>query len=124
VNRFRVRRLAVIDLHGYGGSAVRRWLVRIEFFLAAIGCLVLGVFLCAHGGVVGWAVGLALLGIGANYLVLGAWAVVLWNPERLAREFVVHDITADGPYISRAQWRVAVPFLFLILALRSSERQI
>jgi hypothetical protein len=124
VNRFRVRRLAVIDLHAYGGTALRRWFVRIEFFLAAIGCLVLGVFLCAHGGVVGWAVGLALLGIGANYMVLAAWAVVLWNPERLAREFGAHDVRADGSYISRARWRVAVPFLFLILALQSSERQI
>lgn len=122
MNRFRVRRLAVIDLHGYGGTSIRRWLVRVEFVLTVLVCLVLGVLLCMHGGLVGWAVGLLLLGIGGNYTVLAGWAVVLWNPQRLAHEFLASDITADGRYYSLAQWRLAIPFLFLILALRSSER--
>ena len=121
---FRVRRLAVIDLHGSRGTARRLWLVRCEFALTIAVCVFLGVLFCRHGGVTGWILGLALLGIGCNYAVLTGWAIVLWNPQRLALEFQATSIAVDGRSYSIGQWRLAVPFLFLVLASRSTERQV
>ena len=124
MNRFRVRRLAVIDLHGSSGTRRRRWLVSSEFAMAVAVSVILCMLFCVHGGVNGWIIGVLILGIGCNYAVLTGWAIVLWNPQRLADEFQATSVAVDGRYYSIGQWRLAVPFLFVILALRSSERQV
>jgi hypothetical protein len=61
-----VRRLAAVDMHGLSGSTTRRRVIRAEFFVGAAGCLALGVltFLAAEGW--GRALGVWLIGIGAN----------------------------------------------------------
>ena len=121
---FRIRRLAVIDLHGLRGTPRRRWLVRGEFALTIAVCVFLGVLFCKHGSMTGWVLGLALLGIGCNYAVLTGWAIALWNPQRLALEFQATCIDADGRFYSIGQWRLVVPFLFLVLAMRPTERHV
>ena len=119
--RFRVRRLAVIDLHGLSGSNVRLWLVRIEFGIATLIAAGLG-FLFVHAGQIqGTVLGVIAFGIAANYFVLVIWAVKLRRP-RLASEFAAHDVHADGRSYSLGQLRLVVPFLFLGLAARPCER--
>jgi hypothetical protein len=53
-------------MHGLSGSTTRRRVIRAEFFVGAAGCLALGVltFLAAEGW--GRALGVWLIGIGAN----------------------------------------------------------
>jgi hypothetical protein len=38
------------------------------------------------GSVNGWIIGVIVLGIGANYLVLTAWVIVLWDRGRYRGE--------------------------------------
>jgi hypothetical protein len=76
VTGFRVRRLAVIDLHGRCGSAVRLWLVRAEFPLAAALFIAFAVLFADHGTLTGWVLGIVFVGIGCNYLVLTAWMLI------------------------------------------------
>jgi NADH:ubiquinone oxidoreductase subunit K len=124
LDNFRTRRLAVIDLHGYTGSRVRLWLVRVEVLLAtAVGAIVGTVFI-RQGTALGWVLGLLALGIAANYLVLTLWVLVLWNRERLATEFNAYDIAGDGRYYTVGQFRLLMPFYFVLLAARSTERRV
>ncbi len=113
----------MIDLHGFHGTTLRLWLVRVEFVVATIIAAALAVLFIAHGGASGWIIGLIAAGIGTNYLVLAGWAVVLHDPERLAREFAAHDVAVDGRYYSVGQFRLAIPFLLPIMAARAVERE-
>lgn len=124
LDSFRTRRLAVIDLHGYSGSRVRLWLVRVEMLLAtAVGALV-GTLFIRQGTASGWVLGLPAVGVAANYLVLTLWVLVLWNRERLAAEFIAHEIAEDGRYYTVGQFRLVIPFYFVFLAGRPTERRV
>lgn len=122
--RFRVRRLAVIDLHGSGGTRLRRVVIRIEFAGAVVIGVSLAILFFRAGSISGIILGLVSAGIAANYLVLVVWAVALRDPSRLGREFSAHDVAIDGRYQSLCALLLFVPYLFLPLALRPIERQV
>lgn len=120
---FRVRRLAVIDLHGFGGTKLRLWLVRVEFVLAVVLAAGLGGLFLRTGTIEGICIGIASIGIAANNAVLSGWAMVL-RRERLAKEFTAHNVEHDGRFYSIGQIRLVVPFLFPVLAVRACERRV
>ncbi|MEP6842070.1 MAG: hypothetical protein ABJA11_01030 [Pseudolysinimonas sp.] len=122
MDTFRTRRLAVIDLHGFTGSTIRLWLVRAEMLVATIVAAFVGILFLREGHALGWVLGVIVLGIAANYLVLTVWVLILWNREKLASEFDAHDIRKDGRYYSIGQFRLVIPFYFVYLAARPSER--
>jgi hypothetical protein len=124
VTGFRVRRLAVIDLHGRSGSAVRLWLVRAEFPVAAALFIAFAVLFADHGTLTGWVLGIVFVGIGCNYLVLTAWMLILRDRQRLSREFLARDVGEDSHLYRAGQARLLVPFLFLYLASRPGERRV
>ena len=121
LKRFRVRRLAVIDIYGRSGSRLRRWLVWAEFTVTPLVCLWIGALFILHLGLAGWVVAAAVIGIGVNYVVLACWAAALRDPARLAREYQAHLPDRDLRYYSVAQLWLLVPFLFVALALRPIE---
>jgi hypothetical protein len=120
---FRVRRLAVIDLHGSAGSVLRLWLVRSEFVIAVALAAALGGVFLVSATPQGTLLGIIALGIACNYVVLAIWAFIL-RGARLAEEFAAHDIREDGRRISLGQWRLFVPLLLVVLAMRNCERRV
>ena len=120
---FSVRDLVVVDLHGAHGTALRRHLVLIECVLGVVLGAALGGYLLHFGGVVGWISGLWSLGIAANYVPPTDYAVALSRPGRLSAAVgQIDDYPGAARYYTVAQWRLLVPFLVLMLALRPSDR--
>lgn len=118
-----VRRLAALDLHGWSGSRRRRRLIMFEFVLAVAVGLGLGVSALVAAGNPGVRVlGVAMVGIGLNYVALTVHALGLSRPGALDAELAGIDL---GPQLKRytllALWLV-VPFLVAVLALLQQRR--
>ena len=85
--------------------------------------MALGGLLVAHGGLAGWLMGLAAVGIGLNYLPLAIHGCDLIRAGRLERELAdIDDLTAESRWYFIAQARLCVPGLVAILAVRRSYR--
>jgi len=113
-----VRRLAAVDMHGAYGRPWRRWVILAEFLLGATGGVALGVYVAAVAD--GWVrlLGLWIAGACLNYVPLSAHALDLSRPGRLDRELAGVDIRAALRHYTTRQLWVAVPLLFVVLALR------
>lgn len=121
--RFSVRELAAIDLHGARGAVLRRRLIVGEFVLATVLSFGLGGWLVIRGGVAGWLVGGALLGIGANYAALATYSIKLARPTTLQAQIAeLGDLPRAQRYYSTAQLRLLIPGLVAVLALLQTRR--
>ena len=113
-----IRLLAALDLHGMAGSPVRRWLVLVEFVVATLLGLALGILILVKtGNAGGWVVGAWATAIGLNYLPLALHALSLLRPGALATALVDVDIPKQLRRYSVLQAWVLVPLVFPVLAL-------
>lgn len=121
--RFRVRRLAALDLVGARGTALRRRVVLTEFLAAATAGVLVGGWLLTSGRVSGSVVGGWCLGVGANYAALAAHALHLLRANRLAGEVAaIPDPVAEARWYTVSQLLLVVPFLLVVLALAQLHR--
>jgi len=119
-----VRRLAALDMHGVAGTRRRRRLIRAEFVLGAVGCTGLGVWVAVTAAAPGWKLfGAWLAGVGVNYAVVAWLAASLSRPGALEAELAGADIPRELRRYSYLQFWVAVPLLFVVLALRRPGRR-
>lgn len=103
---------------GARGGRLRRRLILPEFVIGDAGSLGLGVVLLAsNGGLGGTLLGVWLVGLGANYLPLAAYAIVFSAPGALESELSGVDTAAELRYYSLRQGWVVVPLLLLGLAI-------
>jgi hypothetical protein len=118
-----VRRLAALDMHGARGTRRRRRVILFEFALGTIGGVALGVWALTWGSVIGFVVGIWLLGLAANYVPLTAHVLALWDPGALEAELAGVDVRAELRYYTRTQGWVLVPFWVAGLALAQARRK-
>jgi hypothetical protein len=106
---------------GATGSSRRRQIIRSEFTLGAIGCVVLGLLSLRSGN--GWyvLVGLWLVGVGANYFVLAKHSWSLLRPGALEQELRGIDVRRELRRASVQQLWIGVPF---VLAGRAAFRRL
>lgn len=116
-----VRQLAAVDMYGARGTLRRRRIILAEFVLGAIGCVALGLAAALPGspGPVRLVLGLWLAGVGLNYVPLAAYAIRLSRPGALEAELAGVDVPRELRRYATWQLWVAVPLLFVVLALRS-----
>ena len=114
MTRADVRRLAAIDMHGLAGSPRRRRIIKLEFYIGAIGCLGLGVVTVVAGSGVAIAVGLWLIGIGLNYVPLAFHATKLSRPGQLEAELDGLDLRAEGRSAGLRQLWILVPLALVV----------
>jgi hypothetical protein len=114
-----VRRLAAMDMWGAAGTQRRRRVIRAEFVIGAIGCVILGVFALLTAGTVVWEiVGVWLVGAGANYVPLALYARSLSQPGALEAELEdAGDLRRELRKAGAQQFWIAVPFAVAIAAL-------
>jgi hypothetical protein len=118
--RFSLRRLAAIDLHGRTGTARRRRIVLAEFTIASILGMAVGAVLVAVGAPLAIIRGGYMIGIGVNYLALLIASWQLLRSNRLESELSGFDIDEEVRRYSISQARILIPFL-LAVSLFSSE---
>jgi hypothetical protein len=117
--RLNLRRLAAVDMYGSAGARWRRWVILVEFLAGVAGIAALAVLLLRTGTGLGTAVlAVWLLGVAANYVPLAAHALSLIRPGALDTEITGVDIAAALRHYTVAQFWIAVPFLFVVLAFR------
>jgi hypothetical protein len=112
------RRLAAADMWGTAGSPRRRRLIRAEFVAGAVGCTLLGAFVVATGSGAWLAIGVWLLGAGANYVPLALHARSLSRPGALEAELRDADLGRELRRAGVRQLWIAVPFAIAISAAR------
>jgi hypothetical protein len=115
--RIDVRRLAAVDMYGAVGSRIRRRVILTEFVLGAVVGSALGLYgLIAAEGLTavfgGW-----LLGACLNYVPLSVHAIDLTRPGALESELRGVDVRAELRHYTKAQFWIAVPLLFIALAI-------
>jgi hypothetical protein len=115
--RLDIRRLTAVDMYGAAGSRIRRRVILAEFVLGAVVGSALGLYgLLATEGFMtvfgGW-----LLGACLNYVPLSVHAIDLSRPGALESELRGVDIRAELRYYTKAQIWIAVPLLFIALAI-------
>jgi hypothetical protein len=117
VSRLGVKRLAALDMWGTAGTNRRRRLIRAEFFLGAIGCSGIGIYVLATGS--GWllALGIWLVGAGVNYIPLARHAQYLSRPGALEEELHGADLRHDLRRAGVQQLWIAVPLAVAVFAL-------
>lgn len=116
-----MRRLAAVDMHGLSGSWLRRRLILAEFVLGVVAGVGLGLWAAASASSMGWRVfGIAVVGIGLNYLPLALHAVALSPPGRLETELDGVDIPAELRHYTGAQFWILVPGLVAVLGARQA----
>jgi hypothetical protein len=115
--RIEIRRLAAVDMYGAAGSRIRRRVILAEFVLGAV----VGSALGAYGlfAAEGWMAvfGAWLLGACLNYVPLAVHAIDLSGPGVLDSELRGVDVRAELRYYTKAQIWIAVPLLFIALAI-------
>jgi hypothetical protein len=112
------RRLAAPDMWGTAGSSLRRRVIRAEFVVGAIGCTALGIpALVAARTALWFALGVWLVGAGANYVPLALYAQSLAAPGRLEAEVGDEDVRTELRRVGRQQFWIAVPFAVAVAAL-------
>lgn len=119
-----VRRLAAIDMHGVGGTRLRRRVILAEFIVGALGCMVGGLWVAGFARGAGWRFfGVWLAGVGVNYVAVALHAVSLSRPGALDVELAGVDIGRELQRYTYLQFWVAVPLLFGVLAVRQVRRR-
>jgi hypothetical protein len=118
-----VRRLAAADMWGTAGRPRRRRLIRAEFAVGAVGCLLLGVFAMFTASDTTWLlVGAWLVGIGFNYVALFIHAQSLSRPGALEAELRGVDHRSALRKAGLQQLWIAVPLAVAIAALVNPSR--
>ena len=108
---------------GTRGSRRRRALIRAEFVVGALGCLALGVIALASAGSAFWfAVGVWLVGAGANYVPLALYAQSLSAAGRLEAEIGDGDVREELRRAGVQQFWIAVPFAVAAAAVAAEVR--
>ncbi|HET8742692.1 MAG TPA: hypothetical protein VFM41_08725 [Gaiella sp.] len=121
--RIDVRRLAAVDMYGAHGTQRRRRIIVAEFVLGAVVGTAIGVAVAVAAGSLGWRVfGAWIAGACLNYVPLAAHALDLSRPGRLASELEGVDVPRELRHYTKAQFWIAVPLLFLVLAARQAPR--
>ncbi len=116
--RIDIRRLAAVDMHGSRGTQRRRRIIVAEFVLGAVVGTGIGVAIAVTAPSLGWRVfGVWIAGACLNYIPLALHALDLSRRRRLAAELDGVDVPAELRYYTKAQFWVAVPLLFVVLAL-------
>jgi hypothetical protein len=115
--RLDIRRLTAVDMYGVAGSRIRRRVILAEFVLGAVVGSALGLYgLLATDGFTavfgGW-----LLGACLNYVPLSVHAFDLSRRGALESELRGVDIRAELRHYTKAQIWIAVPLLFIALAI-------
>ena len=113
-----------MDMWGTAGTLRRRRVVRAEFVIGAIGCVILGVFVLVTAGTVVWeVVGVWLIAAGVNYVPLAIYARSLSQPGALEVELGdVVDLRRELRKAGAQQFWIAVPFAVAIAALATVVR--
>jgi hypothetical protein len=112
-----VRRLAAIDMYGARGALGRRRVIVAEFVLGALAGTALGVWLALAATTLGWRLfGVWIAGACLNYVPLALYALSLARPGRLEAELEGVDVRHELRYYTKAQFFIAVPLLFVVLA--------
>lgn len=111
-----MRRLAAVDMYGAAGTLLRRRLILAEFLLGVCGGIVLGGWVAGTGSGLGWRLfGVALIGIGLNYVPLAVHAVLLSPAGRLETELDGVDIPGELRHYTSVQLWIMVPGLTAVL---------
>jgi hypothetical protein len=118
-----VRRLAAADMWGTAGTLRRRRLIRAEFFLGAVGCLVLGAIVLAADSGAWLLIGVWLVGVGVNYIPLALHAQALSRPGALETELGGLDIRRELRKAGVQQLWIAVPFAVAAVAVVEALRR-
>lgn len=121
--RLDVRRLAAVDMFGGRGTRRRRIVVVSEFVLGAVCGTVLGLVAATATSSLGWQVfGAWVAGACLNYVPLALHALSLLPGRRLEAELEGVDVRSELRYYTAAQLWIAVPLLFVALALVQLRR--
>ncbi|WP_194904192.1 hypothetical protein [Catenulispora rubra] len=116
-----VRRLAAIDIFGTRGTRRRRRIVLTEFIGGAIATAAFGIWLLASSSGFGAQVfALWLLGAGANYVTLTAYAFALSRPGALDTELAGVDTDRELHRYSALQVWIIVPLSLVVFTLRDA----
>ena len=108
---------------GTAGSQRRRRLIRAEFVAGAVGCTGLGAFVVATGTGLWVAVGVWLLGAGANYVPLALYARALSRPGALEAELHDTDLRSELRRAGVRQLWIVVPFAVAVSAVAHESRR-
>lgn len=113
-----VRRLAASDMWGTAGKPWRRRLIRVEFAIGAVGCVLLGAFAMFTASDTTWLlVGVWLVGVGLNYVALCVHAHSLSRPGALEAELRGVDLRPALRKAGLQQFWIAIPLAVVIAAL-------
>jgi hypothetical protein len=112
-----IRRLAAVDMFGAHGTTVRRRVISVEFLLGATIGTGLGVFVASSATTIGGLLfGLWIAGSCLNYVPLTLYAL-RFSPARLDSELEHANIPQELRYYTKAQFWIAIPLIFVALAL-------
>lgn len=119
-----VRRLAAVDMHGARGTRLRCVVITAEFVLGATLGTAIGIFVAATAEGAGWQLfGAWVAGCCVNYVPLSIHALALFSDDALRAELATADIASELRYYTSAQLWIAVPLLFVILAVLQARRK-
>ncbi len=111
-------------MFGAKGTRIRRVVIVAEFVLGAAGGTALGVLVAGLSSGLGWQVfGAWLAGVSLNYVPLAVHALSLLPRGRLHHELAGADVRRELRHYTLAQFWVAVPLLFVALALLQLRRR-
>jgi hypothetical protein len=113
-----VRRLAAVDMYGSAGGPRRRRIIRAEFDIGAVGCILLGLVALVIGQGWGVAFGAWLVTIGTNYVALALAAHSLSRPGALNAELAGVDLSAELRRAGVRQLWILVPFAVAVESVR------
>lgn len=117
------RRLAAVDMYGKHGSRWRRRIIRAEFVAGVAGCISLGILTVVTGSG-GWiALGVWLIGAGANYVPLAFEAQRLSRPGALEAEIASVEMRAAQRTAAKASLWIAMPGALLVAAVVSGGKR-
>ncbi len=118
-----VRRLAAVDMYGARGTSFRRRVILAEFVLGATLGTAVGLLVATVATTLGWLLlGLWIAGACLNYVPLALHAISLSRPGRLDSELAGADIQGELHRYTRSQFWIAVPLLFVVLAVLQRRR--
>ena len=119
-----VRRLAAVDMWGTAGSRRRRRLIRAEFVVGSLGCVLLGSLALASSANGVWLlIGVWLVGAGVNYIPLALYAQVLSRRAHSSPEMRDTDLRRELRRAGVQQLWIAVPCAVAIAALAQERRR-
>jgi len=103
---------------GTAGKPWRRRLIRVEFAIGAVGCVLLGAFAMFTASDTTWLlVGAWLVGVGLNYVALCVHAHSLSRPAELEAELRGVDLRPALRKAGLQQFWIAIPLAVVIAAL-------